>query len=132
MDNPQQSNQATPNLSPEAVKALMGSAVWARILGVIGILASISILATIFKNDGFDNLDSLAIFSLVVAVFIFLPSIFLFRFSGKAKAAALNGRTDQFDEAFNALKGFLLICCIVGLVLTLLFIFVGNAQWQKG
>jgi hypothetical protein len=131
MNSTQQLNQTAPHLSQEAVKALLASAGWARVLGILGIIAAASLIVTVISSGGLKYSDSIAIFSLVVGVFVLLPSIFLFRFAGKAKAAAVNGRTDQFDEAFNSLKGFLIICCVVGVILILSFVFLSNLRWAE-
>jgi Na+/melibiose symporter-like transporter len=133
MHNPSQTGSNQPTLSPEAVNALLASATWARMLGLLGIIGSVIVLGmTASKFGKYDSIEGYAIFAIVFGIIVLLPSFLLFRYAGKAKVAAIGGRTDQFDEAFNALKGFLVICSMVGLLLILAYIVLSNIGWSKG
>lgn len=137
-----------------AAAHLKETAMWAKLMGVVGIVLSILIglmglfagtmLATMTRKFGGDSSESLGalgsgmitIFYLFIAVIYFFLSLYLFRFAVKMKLALQISGQEQFNASLMNLKlvyrimGIILIIYLAFLALALLAV-IGAALFMK-
>jgi hypothetical protein len=110
---------------------LLETARWAKLLAIIGFVATglIAIMAlfagtlisAVGMFSGSGNLGptagiGLTVFYLLVALLVFIPSLYLFRFSGKTGASLTIANESGFTEAMMNLKSYFKFNGIIAIV----------------
>lgn len=103
-------------ISEQTAVVLSQSARWAKFLSIVGfvmtgfmILASFILPGLLARNtyampDMVFPVQGLRINFIIMAVLLFIPCLFLFRFSTRMKEALENNRQDLFEDSFQNLK----------------------------
>lgn len=135
-------------LTPEIKGYLQETAKWAKFIAIVGfVFVGLIVIIALFMGAFLSYMTSdfggsampfpPAIFSgiyLILAILLFFPSLYLFRFANLMQASLKNGNDISLSESFKNLKGYfkfygIMTAIIIGIyaLMFILGIFIGGA-----
>lgn len=125
------------NISTQSKNYLLEVAKWANFLSIVGFVFSglyvlgglmFFVTGASYSAFGGGSAASLGFVYIISAVLMFFPSLYLYNFSNKMKAALNNGSPENLELSLENLKScfkFMGIMTIISLGLIILFVILG-------